>query len=178
MYDAERRIHPETNIPNDQRATRLRQVSLLCPSLAWRRSPEDWKQLAEMHAARFKLPPNEEAIAFLSKAAPLHTPEWDAWSTKKPATNLAGRWLVTASVRGHGKYYGELQVDAAPTATFTTSVRSDVGQRWFAFRPFRTQRRLRGYAWRGRSQGPRPQPRRPTTSSAKRAKSCGSRPIS
>jgi len=154
MYDAERRIHQETNIPNDQLQHACARCHAFAHALAWRRSPEDWGQLAASHAARFKLPPNEEAVAFLSKAAPLHTPEWDAWSAKKPATNLAGRWLVTASVRGHGKYYGELQVQPAADGDFTTSVRltsvSD-GSRFV-----RSGRSVvyGGYAWRGRSKGP------------------------
>ena len=154
MYDAERRIHPETNIPNDRVQHACARCHSFARSLSWRRSPEDWKQLAEMHTSRYQLPPNQEAIAFLSKAAPLHTPEWDAWSTGAPATNLAGRWLVTASLRGHGIYYGEMLVDATPDGDFTTSARlisvAD-GSRFV-----RSGRSVvyAGYAWRGRSQGP------------------------
>ena len=80
-----------------------------------------------MHATRYKLPVNQEAIAFLAKAAPLHTPEWDAWSAGTHTPNLAGRWLVTASMQGRGKYYGEMQVertgDEFNTSVHLTSVR-------------------------------------------------------
>ncbi len=154
MYDAERRIHQETNIPNEHVKHACARCHAFAHALAWRRSPQDWKELDEMHAARFKLPPDDESIAFLSKTAPLHTPEWDAWSARKPATNLEGRWLVTAFLRGHGKYYGEMQVDRTPDGDFTTSVRltsvSD-GSRFI-----RSGRSVvfGGYAWRGRSQGP------------------------
>ncbi len=67
MYEAERRIHPETNIPNDRVQHACARCHSFARALSWRRSPEDWKQLAEMHASRFKLPPNEEAVAFSPK---------------------------------------------------------------------------------------------------------------
>jgi quinohemoprotein amine dehydrogenase len=154
MYDAERLIHPETNIPNDRVQRACARCHAFARALSWRRSPDDWKQLAEMHTSRFKLPPNEEAVAFLSKAAPLHTPEWDAWSSGARAANPAGRWLVTASLRGHGTYYGEMQVDATGDGDFATSARlTSVAD---GSRFIRSGRSVvyAGYAWRGRSQGP------------------------
>jgi quinohemoprotein amine dehydrogenase len=154
MYDAERRIHPETNIPNDRVDHACARCHAFARALSWRRSPEDWKQLAEMHTSRYKLPPNEEAVAFLSKAAPLHTPEWDAWISRARTTNLTGRWLVTASLRGHGTYYGEMQVHLTPDGDFTTNVRlTSIAD---GTRFIRNGRSVvyGGYAWRGRSQGP------------------------
>ena len=153
-YDVERRIHPETNIPNDHVQHACARCHSFAQSLAWRRSPDDWKQLDEMHAARFKLPPDEEAIAFLAKTAPLHTPEWDAWSAHTRSTNLAGRWLVTATLLGRGKFYGEMQVDPTPDDDFNTTVRLtsvDDGSTIV-----RTGRSVvyGSYAWRGRSKGP------------------------
>jgi hypothetical protein len=36
-----------------------------------------------IHTARYKLQGRaQEALAFLAKAAPLHTPEFDAWSAR------------------------------------------------------------------------------------------------
>lgn len=154
MYDAERRIHPETNIPDDQMQHACARCHNFARALSWRRSLQDWKQLAEMHATRFKLPPNEQAVAYLAKAAPLHTPEWDAWSSRANTSNVAGRWLVTASLRGHGRYYGELRVEPAADGDFTTSVRlTSIGD---GSRFIRNGRSVvyAGYAWRGRSQGP------------------------
>ena len=77
--------------------------------------------------------------------------------------NLAGRWLVTASLRGHGKYYGEMQVDATPDDEFTTTVRlTSVAD---GSRIVRSGRSVvyGGYAWRGRSQGPPDRAARPRT---------------
>jgi quinohemoprotein amine dehydrogenase len=153
-YDAERRIHPENTVPNDRLEHACARCHTFARALSWRRSLDDWKQLAADHAARYKLPPNEEAVAFLAKAAPLHTPEWDAWSTRKGTPNLEGRWLVTASLRGHGKYFGEMQVLPDAEGDFTTRVRlTSVND---GTRIGRAGRAVvySGYAWRGRSQGP------------------------
>jgi quinohemoprotein amine dehydrogenase len=62
-----------------------------------------------------------EALAFLSKAAPLHTPEWDAWAAHT-ATPLTGRWLVTASMPGRGQFHGEAQVDRTGEDEFATRI--------------------------------------------------------
>ena len=91
---------------------------------------------------------------------PLHTPEWDAWIARARAPNLAGRWLLTASIPGRGKYYGEMQVqpaDSTPgdtefnTSVLLTSVNDGSG----------ILRAGRGVvygasAWRGRSKGGQP----------------------
>jgi quinohemoprotein amine dehydrogenase len=156
MYDAERRIHVETSIPNDNVGHACARCHSFARSLSWRRSPDDWKQLAEMHVSRLKLPPNDEAVAFLAKAAPLRTPEWTAWSARSRAPNVAGRWLVTASILGHGKYYGEMQVDPAGPAEegeFTTSLHLTSVNNGSSM--VRTGR-IAVYgasAWRGRSKG-------------------------
>jgi quinohemoprotein amine dehydrogenase len=153
MYDAERRIHHETNIPNDHVDHACARCHNFAHALAWRRSPDEWKQLADMHASRLKLSPDAEAIAFLSKAAPLHTPEWDAWSARARTANIAGRWLVTASLLGHGKYFGEMQVDAAGDDEFTTTVHlTSVNDGSTIVRSGRSVV-YGSYAWRGRSKG-------------------------
>ena len=152
LYDTERRIHEETNLPGG----RLNSVCTKCHSfaraLSWRRSAEEWKQFADSHAARYKIPV-EETVAILARAAPLHTPEWDAWSARPHTATVAGRWLVTASLSGHGTYYGEMEVTPAADDGFNTrvilkSVRD-------ASTLIRTGRSVvyGGYAWRGRSQG-------------------------
>jgi quinohemoprotein amine dehydrogenase len=155
MYDIERRIHQETSIPNDNVGHACARCHTFARALSWRRSLDDWKQLADMHATRYKLPANEEAIAFLAKAAPLHTSEWDAWSARNHTLNLAGRWLVTASIQGRGKYYGEMQVDVAGDE-FSTSVHlTSVRDGSTIVRSGRSA--IYGaYAWRGRSQGSQP----------------------
>ena len=155
MYDTERRIHEETNIPNDHVQHACARCHSFARSLSWRRSAEDWRQLADMHTSRFKLPRDDEAIAFLAKAAPLHTPEWDAWTVRvrSRTQELTGRWLVTASIRGRGQYYGEMQVEPTVDGDFTTSVRlTSLNDGSSIVRSGRSVV-YAGYAWRGRSKG-------------------------
>ena len=156
MYSAERRIREETNIPN----TTLRNACAKCHAfalpLSWRRSPDDWKQFVDSHAVRHSFPPNSEAVAYLAKAAPLHSPEWEAWSAGNSSPNLTGRWLVTASVPGRGKYYGEMQLDRAGEDEYSNRV--SLTSITDGSKLVRTGRSAvyGGYAWRGRSSGSAP----------------------
>lgn len=154
MYDAERRIHPETGIPNERIEHACARCHTFARVLSWRRSADDWKQLLAEHAVRYNLPSNGEALAFLVKAAPLHTPEWEAWHARSRSANLTGRWLVTATLAGHGAYYGDLEIDPEPDGDYTTSARLVSVNDGLRF--IRNGRGVvyAGYAWRGRSKGP------------------------
>ncbi len=157
MYDAERRIHEETNIPSENVRNACTKCHTFARVLSWRRSLEDWKQFTDLHAARYRIRFSDEAVAFLAKAAALHTPEWDAWSARARTPDLRGRWLLTASMPGRGKYYGELRVqpgsstqgdDEMNTSVLLTSVNDGTG----ILRAGRSV--VYGtYAWRGRSKG-------------------------
>jgi quinohemoprotein amine dehydrogenase len=153
MYAAERRIHDETNLSNENLRNACAKCHALARSLSWRRSIEDWKQLANTHLTRHKVQLNEEAIAFLAKTAPLSTPEWTAWNVRTHAPNLAGRWLVSAYTPSGGKYYGDMQVDPAGDDEVNTRVRLTSIKDGSAI--VRTGRSVvyGGYAWRGRSKG-------------------------
>jgi len=155
MYDVERRIHQETSIPNDNIGHACARCHTFARALSWRRSRDDWKQLADMHATRYKLPVSEEAIAYLAKVAPLHTPEWESWSARTREPKLAGRWLVTASIPGRGKYYGELRVDSTGDE-FNTDVHLTSLTDGSKIVRFGRGTVYGAYAWRGRSQGAQP----------------------
>ncbi len=153
MYSAERRIHEETNIPDNNLRTTCAKCHAFALPLSWRRSLDDWKQFVDSHAVRHMFPPSADAVAFLAKAAPLHTPEWEAWSARTNLPNLAGRWLVTASMPGRGKFYGEMQVDRAGDEGFATRVNlTSVKDGSKVIRTGRTAV-YGSYAWRGRSSG-------------------------
>ena len=151
MYDAERRVHEETGLPRGGLANTCTKCHSFARALSWRRSLDDWKQFADSHAKQYKVPV-EAAVAFLSKAAPLHTPEWDAWTIKR-AGDLAGRWLVTASVAGHGTYFGEMQMDPAGGDEFTTHVTLTSLRDGSTITRSGRSAVYGGYAWRGRSSG-------------------------
>jgi quinohemoprotein amine dehydrogenase len=153
MYEAERRIHDEAKMGNENLRTACAKCHGLARSFSWRRSSDDWKQLAQTHVTRYKAPLNEEAMAFLAKTAPLHTPEWAAWSARARSKNLAGRWLVTAYVPGRGKYYGEMNAKVAGDDEFSTTVHlTSVRDGSEVVRSGRSVV-YAGYAWRGRSKG-------------------------
>ena len=156
MYDVERRIHEETNIPSDNLRNACTKCHAFARPLSWRRSTEEWKLFAEAHAARYKASTNEDAIAYFAKAAALHTPEWDAWSARTHTSNLAGRWLVTALTPGRGKYYGEMQVDPAGDDEFNTSVRLTAVNDGSTIMRTGRSAVYAAYAWRGRSKGSGP----------------------
>jgi quinohemoprotein amine dehydrogenase len=153
LYDVERRVHEETGIPTDS----LRETCAKCHSfarpLSWRRSTAEWKEFADSHAVRYKIGSIDEAVTFLSTTAKLHTPAWDAWSSRSLTPSLAGAWVVSAYMPGRGQYYGELQInrdadDEYSTQVTLTSVRN--GSR--ITRSGRTTI-FGGAGWRGRSKG-------------------------
>jgi quinohemoprotein amine dehydrogenase len=152
-YDVERRIHEETGIPKAVMTACAR-----CHNFArvrsWRRSVDDWKELFQAHTIRYNAAPSEEALAFLAKMAPLHTPEWTTWSAHTPNKTLAGRWLVTASVQGRIRYFGEMQLESSATdGEFNT--RATLQSVTDGSRVSRAGHGMMygGYAWRGFSKG-------------------------
>jgi quinohemoprotein amine dehydrogenase len=157
MYAAERRIHDESDTASDglqDACARCHQAAL---SLSWRRTADDWKRFAARHAERYKFTPEQDAIDFLIKAAPLHTREWDAWNTRTRTVQLGGRWLVTAHLPGRGDFFGEMDVEATGSGDeflTRTRLRSVDGTSVVT----RTGRALAygGTAWRGRSSGSSP----------------------
>jgi len=152
-YAVERRIHDESRMSTENFRTACAKCHALARPLSWRRSREDWQELANMHAARYKVRPSAEVIDLLAKTASLRTPEWTAWNAQTHAPNLAGRWLVSAYVPGRGKYYGEMQADADGDDEFNTRVRLTSIRDGSGI--IRTGRSVvyGGYAWRGRSKG-------------------------
>ena len=116
LYEPERRVVEETNVPTETLRGACAKCHDFARPLSWRRSPAEWKQFDDSHAKRYKYKPNAEAVAFLSEAAPLHTLASDTVGSVDPS----GRWLVTATLAGYGKYFGEMQVDRAGAGEYST----------------------------------------------------------
>jgi len=70
MYDAERRIHDESDVANEELVDACTKCHTFARALSWRRTAGDWKQFLEGHAERYKIPPHEGAVAFFARAAP------------------------------------------------------------------------------------------------------------
>jgi quinohemoprotein amine dehydrogenase len=181
MYVAERRIQDETNIPNDNVRGACTYCHAFARPLSWRRTQEDWRLLTNFHVALypqadeafrlgmlaggfdderhhidFSAPlPVEDAITYLGKAAPLHTPEWAAWQARMRAPKLTGRWLVQAYIPGRGQFYGEMEVEPNANADdeFSTRVKLQSAKDGSTITRSGTSLVYAGYAWRGRSKG-------------------------
>ena len=153
MHYAERRVHDEAATVDAAVLEACGRCHEAARALSWRRTAEGWKQFTETHARRYQFTPDQEAIASLAKRAPWSTREWTAWSTRAQAAALAGRWLVTAHVQGHGSFYGEMDVESAGDDEFLTRVRLHSVDDGRAV--IRTGRSViyAGSAWRGRSRG-------------------------
>jgi quinohemoprotein amine dehydrogenase len=150
--------------------------------ISQRRTKEEWTLLLEMHraiypgtdtvfrrvAGRRQQPPApgspppdnrhpmEKAIAHLSTALPLTTPEWAAWSATMRPPPMEGRWAFAGYQPGRGPVFGQVTVSAqgAPgSGDFTTETTFS-----YARGGQTVTRRGRalvytGFQWRGRSSG-------------------------
>ncbi|WP_245844064.1 quinohemoprotein amine dehydrogenase subunit alpha [Sphingomonas spermidinifaciens] len=181
MYIPEKRMIDETNIPNDDVRGACAACHAMGQPLSWRRSRHEWKLLQDLHVALYSqadaqyrrpaaVPPGaapaegeapakkrtrgEVALEWIRKAAPLHTPEWAAWSARVRSPKLAGEWLVTASVPGKGRYVGTMTLAAGGADRFTTrTVLRPIDGEGPAITRTGSGLVYAGYGWRGMSQG-------------------------
>lgn len=119
--------------------------------LSQRRTKEEWELVIAMHRGYYPLvdfqafrrggpPPRDQqpgpdgrppdnrhpmdkAIAHLSAAFPLVTPEWSAWAATMRPPRLQGTWALTGNELGKGPVFGQVTVtpqSATDTGDFTT----------------------------------------------------------
>ncbi len=97
--------------------------------------------------------PVEKAIEHLSKAFPLQTAEWAAWSATMRPARLDGTWALSGWDPGKGAIFGRVQIRSVPNTTdeFTTDVTFTYGRSGQTVS--RTGRSViyTGFQWRGRS---------------------------
>jgi len=176
MYIPERRLIVETNIPNDNVRDACTRCHAFGKAMSWRRSKNDWQLLQNLHVALYaqaeagfvrppsrgpatpgaapQPQPGEAAIEYLSKSAALHTPEWGAWKARQRTPRFTGKWLVSASMPGRGKYVGEMTVEQGPKQDeFKTSVTLKSLKNGSTLTRTGTSIVYGGYSWRGRSAG-------------------------
>jgi len=149
--------------------------------LLQRRTKEEWELLLAMHRGYYPLvdfqafrrggppprdqqpgpdgrPPDnrhpmEKALAHLTTAFPLTTPEWSAWSATMRPPQLPGTWALTGAELGNGALYGTVTIapQGATAGDFTTETTFT-----YARSGKKVTRRGRaivytGFQWRGKS---------------------------
>jgi quinohemoprotein amine dehydrogenase len=100
--------------------------------------------------------PMDKALEHLTKALPLTTPEWAAWSAAMQSAKLAGRWSVTGTAAGKGPIYGQVVIteDPASADTFNTETRYTVARTGETVTRTGKAILYTGYQWRGRGAAP------------------------
>jgi quinohemoprotein amine dehydrogenase len=173
MFDAERRVQGmQFTYAGDVQTHNLCNA---CHSmgrvLSERRTPEEWKLLISMHRGVYPgidggsgsfrrgagapgaKAPMDLATDHLSKAFPLMSTEWAAWSAARAPMRLTGKWALSGHQTGLGPVFGEVTIEAQPGVadgfiTKTTFTYAKTGQT-----VTRTGRGLvyAGFQWRGRA---------------------------
>ncbi len=94
----------------------------------------------------------DEALEWVVKSSPLHTPEWSNWQSMMQEPKLDGNWLVSGREPGKGPFQGKMTIKAggAPGDFVTeTTVKYLDGSTYTAKGASIV---YTGYAWRGRSE--------------------------
>jgi len=148
----------------------------------WRRSATEWKLLENMHIGYFPVAENnsfhaharpdgsgilranlsaaaplpkdpvDQALEYLDKNYNLHSAAWSSWHAASEDPKLAGRWAVSATSAGKGRYYGFMTItpgaspDVFKTETTLTRVADGTKTSFNGKAVIYT-----GYEWRGRS---------------------------
>jgi quinohemoprotein amine dehydrogenase len=175
-YFPEHRMVDE-KMPSDDVQKSCVACHALAKPLSWRRSAEDWKLLVNTHIALYPWvdslnfqrpprrpgepppppgadlrPPVEQALAFLAQSGSLHSPEWAEWRASMRPPRLSGHWLVSGSQPGKGKFFGVMDIDAAPSAEgFSTKTKLTFPDDGSVVTETGRSIVYTGYAWRGKS---------------------------
>lgn len=174
-FEAERRMIEYRYTADPRTETTCRACHSMGRVITQRRTRGEWELLVATHRALFpdadfqafrrfggaatdSAPaphPMDVAIAHLSRAFPLRTPEWTAWSATMRPPHLEGTWLLTGSEPGRGAFYGRMTVTrGAADGEFNTQASyryADGGQV-----VHRNGHSIvyTGFQWRGRSTDP------------------------
>ncbi len=165
---------PQTeSVPNPN----IRHACTMCHAFArpqtWRRSSAEWHLLKNMHIGYFPLSqfvafserthsgppqdgeaaktkdPGDEAIDYLSKNYGLYSSAWSKWRAQMTETDLSGRWLITASAPGKGKYFGEMAITRVAPGEFKTETTITSAQDGSKLTLPGKSFLYTGYEWRG-----------------------------
>jgi quinohemoprotein amine dehydrogenase len=128
-FESERRLIDYTYAADSRTETTCRACHSMGRVLLQRRTREEWSLLVATHRGLYPLvdnqsfrrnppanpeadaqQPMDQAIAHLSRAFPLRTPEWAAWSATMRVPRLEGTWLLSGHDLGRGPLHGRVTV--------------------------------------------------------------------
>jgi quinohemoprotein amine dehydrogenase len=159
------------------------QTCIKCHSMgrviSQRRTKEEWELLIAMHRGYYPLadfqafrrsgpPPREpdesgrppdtrhpmdKAIAHLTSAFPLTTPEWSAWAATMRPPRLDGTWALTGYETGKGPVFGVVKIARqGDTGDFTTETSFTYGHSGNTVSRRGRSIVYTGFQWRGKSE--------------------------
>lgn len=167
-FEVERRLIDWDYTANDTTNRTCRACHSMGRAILQRRTGEEWGLLVAMHRGYYPgvdfqgfrgggTPPRhpmDQAISHLSRAFPLETPEWTAWSATMRPPRLEGAWHLTGTTLGRGPFVGRVTITRVSDDEFTTEAS------WRYLRGGAEERRTgramvyTGHQWRGRSGAP------------------------
>jgi quinohemoprotein amine dehydrogenase len=154
MYEPERRVHDETGSASETLLKTCAKCHSLAKAMSWRRTPDDWTQFLTAH---YKVKVSDDLLKLISEAAPLDTPEWSAWASRKQSPDPTGRWLLTAHRQGQGPFVGQLLIKPGTNpGEFLTLVNLRSVSDGSAIERSGRIAVYSGHEWRGRSKGADP----------------------
>ena len=179
-FEAERRMNDYAYTADTRTDNTCHQCHSMGRVITQRRTRPEWDLLVATHRALYPVvefqgfrnfappPPDsaprphpmDAAVTHLSRAFPLRTQQWRAWSATMRPPRLEGTWMLTGTEAGKGRFFGRLTVTkGAADGEFTTRA-------WYRYASggpvvSRQGRSVvyTGYQWRGRST----EPGRPST---------------
>src|SRR5437879_4373550 len=97
--------------------------------------------------------PMDVAIAHLSRAFPLRTPDWTAWSAGMRPANIDGAWFMSGYEPGKGAFYGKAVITKAVGKDDEFTTRTTYRYVKDGKTVTRTGKSIvyTGFQWRGRS---------------------------
>ncbi|CAN5557564.1 hypothetical protein BH10ACI4_BH10ACI4_32860 [soil metagenome] len=175
-YFAEHRLIDE-KLPSPEIQRACASCHAFAKPMSWRRTPDDWELLKNMHLAFFPsidgsfrrggpgstpsqnrsdesaAPPKQPvdlALEYIKKTNVLMTPAWSNWSSSVQSPKLAGTWVIKGAMPGRGKFFGTVAITDKPgTNDYATETKITFvdGTTWSGSG---TSLVYTGFQWRGR----------------------------
>jgi quinohemoprotein amine dehydrogenase len=171
-FEVERRLIDYTYAADTVTEETCRACHSMGRVILQRRTRDEWGLLVAMHRGYYPVvdgqafrrggpPPAEgershpmdRAINHLSRAFPLATPEWTAWSATMRPPRVEGEWLLTGFEPGRGPFHGRLTIARAAEADDEFTTRATYTYYKDGASVTREGRSVvyTGHQWRGRS---------------------------